>query len=63
MVNSKIIATYNKGNLIPIIPFSLDEGREVELIICDDLYDSFSIAGEDVEDKIFAQSEVILEND
>lgn len=57
----KVNATYKKGVLILKDSLNLEENKNVEVIIKDDLYDSFSIAGEDdnAEDYFNAQKEVI----
>lgn len=57
----KTNAVYKKGVLIPKIPLNLEENTNVEIILKDNLYDAFSIAGEDdnVEDYFNAQKEVI----
>ena len=61
----KIIhVTYKNGVLIPKVPLNLDENTDIEIILNDNLYDSFSIAGEDdnVEEYLHTQKEVV-END
>ena len=57
----KINAIYKNGVLIPKSPLNIGENTEVEVILKDDLYDYFSIAGveDDVEEFSHAQKEVI----
>lgn len=57
----KTNAVYKKGVLIPKDPLNLEENTNVEIILKDNLYDLFSIAGEDdnVEDYFNAQKKVI----
>ncbi len=60
----KIKAVYKNGVFIPKVPLNLKENTDVEVILGDDLYDYFSVAGreDDVEEFSHAQKEVI-END
>jgi len=60
----KINAIYKNGVLIPKSPLNIGENTEVEVILKDDLYNYFSIAGKDdsVEEYSYAQKEII-END
>lgn len=57
----KINAKYKNGVLIPKIPLNLEENTEIEVILIDDIYKSFSVAGQDdnVEKYLFSQKEVI----
>jgi predicted DNA-binding antitoxin AbrB/MazE fold protein len=65
MEDIKVIATYRNGYFVPKSRLEIPEGKEVELIINDDLYESFTIAGQDsnVENSISAQSEIVLKNE
>ena len=60
-MEKKIHATYKKGVLIPKVPLNIEENTDVEIILKDQLYDSFSIAGADdnVEDFFHAQKEIV----
>lgn len=60
-MDKKVYAIYKNGVLIPKIPLNLEENTEVEVILKDDLYNYFSVVGEndDVEEFSMAQKEVI----
>ena len=63
-METKIFATYKKGVLIPENKLDLEDNSKVRIILEDDHYDSFSLAGQEdnLEDSFAAQKE-ILEND
>ncbi|MEK6914604.1 MAG: antitoxin family protein [Nanoarchaeota archaeon] len=55
---------YKKGVLIPKNPLNLEEDTEVKVVLKDDLFNYFSIAGQedDVEKFSSAQKEIIQDD-
>lgn len=60
-MKTKIFATYRNGILIPETILNLENNSKVEVILEDDIYNAFSLAGEnsDVEDYFAAQKEIL----
>lgn len=60
-METKIFATYKKGVLIPENKLDLEDNSKVKLILEENLYDSFSLAGQEsnIEDSFVAQKEIL----
>ncbi len=60
-MKTKLFATYRNGILIPETKLNLEDNSKVEVILEDEIYRAFSLAGEDsdVEDYLIAQREIL----
>jgi len=60
----KIQARYKNGVLVPIIPLDMEENKNIQIILTDELYEDFSTAGEDDDISTYFQAQKeVIEND